>query len=186
MPIIEGMAENENPVRHDGEYVLTRAGDKDFGEIAPDLAQKIRRQPGKIRLRIGEQREDGSGHGEVHIERPIRMNQLKQNGYSNARDFVEEIARDYDAIYQGRGAALLLTKQAKKLIVVKLTPSSDEDFYDIDTAYVSRPIKKRRSGKSPKAAFITLKRYRRNPYHRQISLYPQALSRVIQIVKLSP
>jgi hypothetical protein len=69
------------------------------------------------------------------------MSQLKQNGYDNARDFVEEIARDYDAIYQGGGAALLLTKQAKKLIVVQLTPSSDGDFYDIATAYISRSMK---------------------------------------------
>jgi hypothetical protein len=135
------MGENENTVRHSGEYVLTKDGGKDFGEIPSELAEEIRRQAGKIRLRIGEQREDGSGYGEAHIERPIRMSQLKQNGYDNARDFVEEIARDYDAIYQGGCAALLLSKQAKKIIVVQLTHSSGGDFYDIATAYISRPMK---------------------------------------------
>jgi hypothetical protein len=42
-------------VRHDGEFVLTKNGNKDFGEISPEIAQVIRRQPGKIRFRIGEQ-----------------------------------------------------------------------------------------------------------------------------------
>jgi len=46
-------------VRHDGEYVLTKDGKKDFGEITPEMSKAIRRQPGKIRLRIGEQEIDG-------------------------------------------------------------------------------------------------------------------------------
>jgi len=39
-----------SPVQHDGEFVLTRNGSKDFGEISPEIAQEIRRQAGKIRL----------------------------------------------------------------------------------------------------------------------------------------
>jgi len=41
------------PVQHDGEYVLTKDGNKDFGEISPETAGEIQRQAGKIRLRIG-------------------------------------------------------------------------------------------------------------------------------------
>jgi len=51
------------PVQHDGEYVLTSDGSKDFGEISPELAQKIRRQAGKIRLRVGVQEGERDNFG---------------------------------------------------------------------------------------------------------------------------
>jgi hypothetical protein len=40
--------ETENiPVQHDGEFVLTKNGSKDFGEISTEIARQIRRQAGK-------------------------------------------------------------------------------------------------------------------------------------------
>ena len=42
------------PVEHQGEFVLTKNGSLDFGEIPEDIASVIKRQAGKIRLRIGE------------------------------------------------------------------------------------------------------------------------------------
>jgi hypothetical protein len=131
----------DKSVQYEGEYVLTKEGGTDFGEIPADISAQIRRQRGKIRLRIGEQRSDNTGYGEKHINRPNRLRQLQQNGFGNARDLVEEVARGYDAIYEGGGTALLITKNDNlhKLIVIKLTASSSGDFYDVQTGYISRP-----------------------------------------------
>ena len=41
------------PVQHDGEYVLTSKGIKDFGEITLEISKIVGRQAGKICLRIG-------------------------------------------------------------------------------------------------------------------------------------
>ncbi len=41
------------PVQHIGEFVLTKNGNLDFGEIPSEIAKVIRKQEGKIRLRIG-------------------------------------------------------------------------------------------------------------------------------------
>ena len=38
-------------IQHDGEYVLTKAGSKDFGEIPEEIAKVIKHEKGKIRLR---------------------------------------------------------------------------------------------------------------------------------------
>jgi len=59
-------------VQYDGEFVLTRNGSKDFGEIPAEIAQQIRRQAGKIRLRIGEETGNSGDYGEKHIERMER------------------------------------------------------------------------------------------------------------------
>ena len=75
-------------VKYDGEYVLTTDGSKDFGEISSEIAEVIKRQSGKIRLRIGVQNNNIGDYGEKHIERPERLNQLKMFGFDNARDFI--------------------------------------------------------------------------------------------------
>jgi hypothetical protein len=132
--------ETSNEVKYDGEYVLTKSGSKDFGEILQDSVIAIGGQAGKIRLRIGEHDETtGKGYGEIHIERSDRMAQLKQNGFQNARDFVQDIAKKYDEMYQGGNGALLLVKRDMRndVIVVHLEPLED-GFYDVKTAYVSR------------------------------------------------
>jgi hypothetical protein len=98
-------------IDHDGEFVLTTDGNKNFGEIPPEIAQKMRRQDGKIRLRSGEQVGKSGDYGKKHIERKDRMQELKLNGYQNARDLVQDVAQNYDAIYGGKGSRLILYKK---------------------------------------------------------------------------
>ena len=64
----------EREVKHDGEYVLTSRGSKDFGEITQEIANSIGGQAGKIRLRRGieHERDKKGGYGEKHIERDGR------------------------------------------------------------------------------------------------------------------
>ena len=92
-----GNTQMNKPVKHDGEYVLTSNGSKDFGEISKDFGKKIGRQAGKIRLRVGEHdNSTDKGFGELHIERPKRMKQLNQLGFTSARDYVENVCNGYD------------------------------------------------------------------------------------------
>ncbi|MCL2190575.1 MAG: hypothetical protein FWB79_01125 [Treponema sp.] len=144
------MGNGNCPARHDGEYVLTKDGEKDFGEISPEISKVIRRQAGKIRLRIGEQESGGErGYGERHIERPRRMKEIKLVGFDSARDFVAYIAESYDAIYEGKQGALILHKKGHRhaSIVSRLEPSECGDFWDVKTAYLTR--KDGRKNKKP-------------------------------------
>jgi len=130
-----------NHVQHDGEFVLTRNGSKDFGEISAETARRIRRQAGKIRLRIGKQKHEKGNYGEKHIERKERIHELRANGYENARDFVQDAAGGYTAIYSGDGGRLTLYKKVDKKgisLFVELMPSPDGDFYDVKTGMITR------------------------------------------------
>jgi len=134
------------PVYYNGEFVLNREGSKDFGEIPPEIAQKIRRQAGKIRLRAGEQEGNNErGYGEKHIERPKRLKELKLLGFANARDFVAYIAGTYDAIYEGDSGSLILYKEGAHHteIISRLESSQDGDFWDVKTAFITRKDSKR-------------------------------------------
>ena len=128
-------------VRYVGEFVLTREGSINFGEISPEIAQKIRRQAGKIRLRTGEQIGRAGDYGEKHIERKDRMQELRLNGYENARDLVQDVAQKYNAIYTGASSRLILYKKLNKKgssLFIELTPSKEDDFYDVKTGMVIR------------------------------------------------
>ena len=129
----------ENPAHYSGEFVLTKKGSLDFGEIPDDVARIIKRQAGKIRLRIGKQvNGEKDNYGEAHIERTARLKDLKAAGFDNARDFVEYVCSDYDAIYPN-GIGLIVFKKGERFSTayVQLIPSSGGDFYDVKTVVSS-------------------------------------------------
>jgi len=128
-------------IQYEGEFVLTSDGCKDFGEIPLEIALKIRRQAGKIRLRKGEQEGTPGDYGEKHIERAERLNELCSNGYINARDFVQDAAINYTAIYGGDSGRLILYKKLEKKglsLYIELVPSLEKDYYDVKTGMVTR------------------------------------------------
>jgi len=130
-----------NLVQHDGEFVLTRDGSKDFGEITPQIAEEIRRQSGKIRLRVGVHEGKRGDFGEKHIERPERLQQLKDNGYENARDLVQEVAVSFNTIFSGEGSRLILVKQGtvtNTSLFMEMIPVEGEEFYDVKTGFIAR------------------------------------------------
>lgn len=128
-------------VQHEGEYVLTSSGSKDFGEITPEIARIIKREHGKIRLEKGFQK-DGHGFGEIHIERPDRLKQLKINGFNNARDFIEFVAKDYDAIYQGKDNNILVVTTNKNaniaFLSIKLNENDKDAYWTVESAFIAR------------------------------------------------
>lgn len=134
-------SDRKSDVKHEGEYVLTKSGSKDFGKITPEISKKIGRQAGKIRLRIGKENGEKSDYGEKHIERESRMKQIIKAGFKTVRDFIEYVCSDFDEIYNN-GMGLILAKKNEKnksIAYVQLTPSEDGDFYDVKTATLSRP-----------------------------------------------
>ena len=128
-------------IKHFGDYVLTSTGSKDFGEISAEVAKSIHRESGKIRLEVGFQK-DGRGYGEKHIERPDRLKQLKNNGFASARDFIEYIAKDYDAIFQGDGNNIVLVKAGSAsniaFLAIKQNETDKEVYWTVESAFISR------------------------------------------------
>jgi len=53
--LLKFLAMQKNSKQYSGEFVLTSDGNIDFGEIPREIASQIKRQAGKIRLRIGKQ-----------------------------------------------------------------------------------------------------------------------------------
>ena len=129
------------PVQHNGDYVLTSDGNKDFGEITDEIAKIIHRESGKIRLEVGFQK-DGHGYGEKHIERPDRLKQLKNNGFENARDFIQFITKDYDAIFQGQDNNIVLVKEDSSsniaFLALKQNESDKDIYWSVESAFISR------------------------------------------------
>lgn len=129
------------PEKHEGEYVLTSSGSKDFGEITPEISKFTGRQAGKIRLETGYHNDStGEGFGEIHIERDARIKQLRQNGFNNARDFVENVSAHFDSVYKGAGTSLILSmKNAKNRNIeyVELKPSENGDFWSVLSGLVA-------------------------------------------------
>lgn len=125
-----------NEIQYLGEFVLTKDGKIDFGEIPLEVARTIRRQAGKIRLRIGKQMNGEKGNfGEAHINRDDRLKQLNAIGYSCAREAAEDIAKHYDEIYEN-GIGLLLRNSNNATAYICIEPDFSElkaDFYDIKT-----------------------------------------------------
>ena len=130
----------EREVRHDGEYVLTSGGSKDFGKITEEIANSIGRQAGKIRLRRGieHERDNKGGYGEKHIEREGRKQQLEKAGYANARDFVENVCSNFNKVYQNGGGLLLVKETGRLVCAIGLESSKNGNFYDVKTAHIAR------------------------------------------------
>ena len=125
-----------NPKQYSGEFVLTSNGNIDFGEISPAIASLIKRQAGKIRLRIGKQvNGDKDNFGEAHINRETRLNQLNAIGYEDAREAAEDISVNYNEIYEN-GVGLLLRNTNNATAYICIEPNfenAENDFYDIKT-----------------------------------------------------
>ena len=134
----------ESEVQYLSEFVLTKNGNIDFGEIPENIAKEIKRQAGKIRLRIGKHSassgESSENYGEAHISRTGRLKQLQNAGFETARDFVDFIGKNYTAIYSGGGRSLKLSFNGEKdfTMFVQLEPCDEGDFYDVKTAMITR------------------------------------------------
>ena len=80
------------------EFILKPNGSKDFGEITDAISKAAKEQsgvdlaPGKIRLRVGNDKE-GLLHAKKHEE------QAKADGYASIEDMIADVAENFDSIY---------------------------------------------------------------------------------------
>lgn len=80
------------------EFILKPNGSKDFGEITDAISKAAKEQsgvdlaPGKIRLRVGNNKE-GLLHAKKHEE------QAKADGYTSIEDMIADVAENFDSIY---------------------------------------------------------------------------------------
>lgn len=92
--------ESGKPLSEAGEkeFILKPDGSKDFGEIADAISRAAKEQsgvdlaPGKIRLRVGNDKE-GLLHAKKHEE------QAKADGYASIEDMIADVAENFDSIY---------------------------------------------------------------------------------------
>lgn len=80
------------------EFILKPDGSKDFGEITDAISKAAKEQsrvdlaPGKIRLRVGNDKE-GLIHAKKHEE------QANADGYTSIEDMIADVAENFDSIY---------------------------------------------------------------------------------------
>jgi len=123
------------------DFVLSPAGELDYGEITLHMGRAMRRQAGKIRLQQGVQNADGKGWGLAHIE-ARHGREISKAGFSTAQEFVAHIASNFQQVWQIPGSRQLLVATNDthhSIMFVQLVPAAFEDFYRVNTAF---PVKR--------------------------------------------
>jgi len=120
-------------------FIKTKDGEMDFGEITPEMAKAAGRQAGKIRLQEGIQNPDGTGYGLAHIE-ANHGKQIRALGFSDAVDFVQNLAGNFSEIWKAKSGQLLVTVNdgRKDVMFIQLSPSENGDFYRVNSAFPVR------------------------------------------------
>ena len=130
------------------EFILHPNGSEDFGEISQDISDAVKAQsgvtlqPGKIRLRVGNEKQ-GLIHANKHIA------EAKRAGYDSIEDLVADVAQHFDRIYMrapnnpsGKTVYSLIktgNKQANIMngvtpVYFELQKKGDENYYVVVTA----------------------------------------------------
>ena len=120
-------------------------GRLNLGEISQEQATAMRRQPGAIRLAPGSHDQaTGKGSGIAHIE-ARHGQEIRRAGYNSAEHLVADVVENHNEIRKGGSGSLLLVKRngADKVAVVRLTKDASGEFYNVETAYLSRPSERR-------------------------------------------
>ncbi len=123
---------NETKVPFSEKFSRTSAGAIDFGIIGEDVAQSINKPSAPIRLEQG----DGK-YGLVHIEND-KLNRIKKAGYPDVAAFVEDVAKNYNQIWEQPNGRLMLVKRngKAKLSIVELQQHEDGTYYGVTTAFI--------------------------------------------------
>jgi Inorganic Pyrophosphatase len=124
----------QSPSTEKAKFVKASDASDNFGRITPEIGGEIRREAAPIRLREGNETE-----GLRHIEQR-HGDDIRALGYPDAASFVEDVARNFDTIYQGKGKtlALVISKGKLKYASIQLEPADGGAFYDVKTATPGR------------------------------------------------
>ena len=97
------------------EFVIKPDGSTEFGAITREIAEQSggKIPKGKIQLKVG-----NSGFGLIHIKK--REAELQKLGYSSVEDYVSDIARNFDEIYQSsrkEGRYILVKRDTRNVVM---------------------------------------------------------------------
>ncbi len=128
--------------RPDGRYVALENGSDVLGEISPEVAAAVGREPAPIRLPEGDARS-----GEKHIEKQ-RGDDIREAGYADAADLIADVAARYSHIYAGNKNRLVLAKINGKVnfAVIELEKSAVDGQWTVITggAFRARYLKNKK------------------------------------------
>jgi len=130
---VAGNQENIDPKS----LITTPNGSIDFGDIDPDIALAIGREPAKIRLRYGDDKQ-----GLLHIEKRHKAD-IEALGFNSVTEFIYEITKNFTSIYKSdransRSLILVENRGRLKFAGIQLEPSDDGAFYEIKNATPGR------------------------------------------------
>lgn len=136
-----GLKFSKSPGAPSRQFVTAPDGSIDFGEITENQSSVMRRQPGKIRLTIGIQNADGTGHGLVHIE-ANHGKQIRNAGFGSVEEFVSHVASSFGQVWGAPGVQLLATvrdgKQHMMYVELEQTVDKDGEYYRVNSAFPVR------------------------------------------------
>ena len=92
MNIVSSRTDLENP---DNEFITDLKGNINFSEITPDIAKKIHRQAGFIKVI-----QNGFQHVLKHEK------DIKKDGYRSIIGFINEITTEFEQIYDFKGTLI--------------------------------------------------------------------------------
>ncbi|MBU2547884.1 MAG: DEAD/DEAH box helicase family protein, partial [Proteobacteria bacterium] len=130
---VEAADEGDETMLSVGEFVAASDGSADFGSIGEELARFLGVEPGPIRIYRGRLKH-------FTKKRPHRLDEIRRQGYPSARAFVEDVARNFTAVYQGTRGSFILVKRngPGQMIYIELVKEEGEGFYSVRTG-VPRP-----------------------------------------------
>lgn len=132
-------------------FETTSSGDLNFGEVTQEMADKIGTGvAAPIRYSSGT-----NDYGKKHLEE-WHLDDIHAYGYDSSNDFVEDIAQNFDEIYQGnqekdeagnitRNTFILTIKKSNAILYIELKKAEDEDYYSVNSGGI---IDKRRYRKT--------------------------------------
>jgi phospholipid N-methyltransferase len=117
--------------RKDDDVVPAPSGAKNFGEITPELAKEIKREPGEIQL---------TRAGLAHIEE--RRGDRIRGDWPSIEAFVEYVGRNFNMVLQPKSTAQLVLVRANgkpDFMFVELEPGTGGVRYAVRSAYEAKP-----------------------------------------------
>lgn len=112
---------------------------REFGTIPEEVAKAAGVPTAPIRLVRGKQFSEHKGFGLEHIE-VQHGEEIRQAGYDSGEAFVEDVVKNFNAVYDAGGGRLALVSdsgQGQKIHIVEVRYSRGQKFYTVVTAYIA-------------------------------------------------
>lgn len=135
------------------EFETTSGGSLNFGNVTQEMADAMGTGvAAPIRFSSGD-----NDYGKKHLDE-WHLTDIQAYGYDTSNDFVEDIAKNFDEIYQGkqekdengdvtRNTFILTIRKSNALLYIELKKADDEDYYSVGSGGI---IDKRRYKKTKK------------------------------------